>query len=74
MKNLLSLGTLIIAVSIAAVAATYARWSGTKLKGGAQTSVDALKKAGKGLKAGAKQVDSWFKDIGNGIKDVGRKL
>ena len=55
-----------------------AKWSGTKLKEGAQASVNALKKAGqktgKGLKAGAKEVDSWFKDIGDGIKDVGRKL
>jgi hypothetical protein len=55
-----------------------ARWSGTKLKEGAQASVDALKKAGRktgeGVKAGAKQVEGWLKDIGNGIKEVGRKL
>jgi hypothetical protein len=55
-----------------------AKWSGTKLKEGAQASVDALKKAGQktgqGVKAGAKQVEAWLKDIGNGIKEVGRKL
>jgi hypothetical protein len=55
-----------------------AKWSGTKLKEGAQASVDALKKAGhktgEGVKAGAKQVEAWLKDIGNGIKEVGRKL
>jgi hypothetical protein len=55
-----------------------ARWSGTKLKQGAQASLQALQKAGKktgeAVKAGAKQVEGWFNDIGNGIKDVGRKL
>ena len=55
-----------------------AKWSGTKLKEGAQASVDALKKAarktGEGVKAGTKQVEAWLKDIGNGIKEVGRKL
>lgn len=55
-----------------------ARWSGTKLKQGAQASVDALKKAGQktgeGVKTGAKQIEGWLKDIGNGIKEVGRKL
>jgi hypothetical protein len=55
-----------------------ARWSGTKLKEGAQATVDALKKAGRktghGIKAGAKEVEGWLKDLGKGIKDVGRKL
>jgi hypothetical protein len=55
-----------------------AKWSGTKLKEGTQATVDALKKAGQktgeGVKTGAKQVEGWLKDLGNGIKDVGRKL
>jgi hypothetical protein len=55
-----------------------ARWSGTKLKEGAQASIRALKKAGskasEGIKAETKQVEGWLKDIGNGIKEVGRKL
>jgi hypothetical protein len=55
-----------------------ARWSGTKLKQGAQASVQTLQKAGKktgeAIKVGAKQVEEWFNDIGNGIKDIGRKL
>ena len=55
-----------------------AKWSGTKLKQGAQASVRTLQKAGKktgeAIKAGAQQVEEWFNDIGNGIKDVGRKL
>jgi hypothetical protein len=55
-----------------------AKWSGTKLKQGAQASIQTLQKVGKKtgetIKAGAKEVEGWFKDIGNGIKDVGRKL
>jgi hypothetical protein len=55
-----------------------AKWSGTKLKQGAQASIQTLQKAGKktgeAIKVGAKQVEEWFNDIGNGIKDVGRKL
>ena len=55
-----------------------AKWSGTKLKQGAQASLQTLQKAGKktgeAIKLGAEQVEGWFKDIGNGIKEVGRKL
>jgi hypothetical protein len=55
-----------------------AKWSGTKLKQGAQASIRTLQKVGKKtgetIKAGANDVEGWFKDIGNGIKDVGRKL
>ena len=52
--------------------------AGTKLKQGAQASLRTLEKTGKktgeAVKAGAKQVEGWFKDIDNGIKEVGRKL
>ena len=45
---------------------------------GAQASIQTLQKTGKktgdALKVGAKQVEGWFHDIGNGIKEVGRKL
>ena len=55
-----------------------AKWSGTKLQKGTQASVDALKKVGEktsqGVKTGGKQVEGWLKDLGNGIKQVGRKL
>jgi len=55
-----------------------AKWSGTELKEGALASVNAVKKVGtttgKGVKAGAEEVDKWFKDIGEGIEDVGKKL
>jgi hypothetical protein len=48
------------------------------LKEGTQSSVEAVKKFGKStgesVKAGAKEVDKWFKDIGEGIKDFGGKL
>jgi len=40
--------------------------------------VNALKQAGKatseGAKASADKVDKWFKGIGEGIEDLGRKL
>jgi len=40
--------------------------------------VEGVKKAGtatgKGAKASAQEVDKWFKDIGDGIKDLGHKL
>jgi hypothetical protein len=55
-----------------------AKWSGTQLTEGAQASVEAVKKigkgAGKGVKAGAEEVDKLFKGIGEGIEDLGRKL
>jgi hypothetical protein len=55
-----------------------AQWSVTQLKEGTQASIEAVKKAGKdaakGAKAGAEEVDKWFKGIGEGIEDVGRKL
>ncbi|HUL51284.1 MAG TPA: hypothetical protein VLU94_01740 [Candidatus Nitrosotalea sp.] len=55
-----------------------AKWSGTKLKEGTQASIDALKNAGKNVgketKASASTVNKWFEDIGDGIKDLGKKL
>lgn len=55
-----------------------AKWSVTQLKEGTQASIEAVKKVGKdaakGAKAGAGEVDKWFKGIGEGIEDVGRKL
>jgi hypothetical protein len=36
--------------------------------------VNAAKKIGEGLKAGGEDVKKWFQDIGDGIKDVERKL
>ena len=53
------------------------RWSGNKLEAGAQASVEAVKKlhkgAIKGVKSASEEVDSWFKGIGQGIEDLGRK-
>ena len=40
----------------------------------AQASLRALQKTGQAIKEGAKQLEDWFNDIGNGIKEVGRKL
>jgi len=55
-----------------------AKWSVTQLKEGTRASVEAVKKVGKGAakgaKAGAEEVETWFKGIGEGIEDVGRKL
>jgi len=55
-----------------------AKWSDTKLKEGTQSSIEAVKKAGRatgeGVKAGADEMDKWFKGIGDGIDDLGRKL
>jgi len=55
-----------------------AKWSVTQLKEGTQASIEAVKKVGKDAakdaKAGAGEVDKWFKGIGEGIEDVGRKL
>ena len=55
-----------------------AKWSGNKLTEGAQASVDAVKKVGqgaaKGAKAGTEEVNKWFKGIGEGIEDLGRKF
>ena len=55
-----------------------AKWSVTQLKEGTQASIEAVKKVGKdaakGAKVGADEVDKWFKGIGEGIEDVGRKL
>lgn len=55
-----------------------AKWSGQQLSEGTKASVEALKKAGKGTasaaKASADKVDKWFKDIGDGIDDLGHKL
>jgi hypothetical protein len=55
-----------------------AKWSGNKLQEGAQASVDAVKKVGKGaakgVKAGSEEVNKWFKGIGEGIEDLGSKL
>ena len=51
-----------------------AKWSGTELKKGARSSVNALKGLGKDIKAGGEDVKKWSQDIGDGIKDVERKL
>jgi hypothetical protein len=55
-----------------------AKWSGAQLQEGAQASLDAVKKVGtatgKGVKTGVEDVDKWFKDIGEGIEGVGKKL
>jgi len=55
-----------------------AKWSGNKLKEGTQSSVDAIKKAGKatgqGIKTGAEEVGKWFQNLGDGISDLGKKL
>ena len=55
-----------------------AKWSGHQLSEGTRESVAAVKKAGRaageGGKAAAEDVDKWFKGIGEGIKDLGRKL
>jgi hypothetical protein len=55
-----------------------AKWSATQMKDGTGASVGAVKKLGKGTakgaEAGAEDVNKWFKGIGEGIEDVGRKL
>ena len=55
-----------------------AKWSGHQLSEGARSTVAALRRAGKatgeGTKAGAEQADKWFKSIGQGIEDLGKKL
>jgi hypothetical protein len=51
-----------------------AKWSGTKLKEGTLASVEGLKKVGQGAKIGAEDVGKFFKGIGDGIADVGRKI
>lgn len=51
-----------------------AKWSGTQLKEGTQASVDGLQKAGQGVKLGAEDVGKFFKSIGDGIADLGKKL
>ena len=55
-----------------------AKWSGNQLTEGAQASVEAVKKVGKdtakGVKAGTEEVNKWFKGIGDGIEDLGRKF
>jgi urease accessory protein UreF len=48
-----------------------AKWSGAQLQGGAQASVEGLKKAGK---VGSEDLAKFFKGIGDGIADLGRKL
>jgi hypothetical protein len=55
-----------------------AHWSGQTLSVGTQKTVDAVRQAGtatdKGVKASAEAVSGWFKDLGDGIKDVAQKL
>ena len=55
-----------------------AKWSGQQLSEGTEATMAALKKAGKatgeGTKEGAEKVDKWFKGIGDGIEDLGKKL
>jgi hypothetical protein len=45
---------------------------------GAQASVEAVKKVGKGtakgVKSGTEEVEKWFKGIGEGIQDLGSKF
>ena len=48
-----------------------AKWSGSKLQEGAQASVDGLKKAGK---MSADEIGKFFKGLGDGITDLGKKL
>jgi hypothetical protein len=55
-----------------------AKWSGNQLDEGTKKTVDAVKKAadqtGQGVKAGAQDVNNWFKGIGHGIDDLAHKL
>jgi hypothetical protein len=51
-----------------------AKWSGEKLKEGAQTGVDGVKKVGEGAKLGADEIGKFFKGIGDGIKEIGQHL
>jgi hypothetical protein len=52
-----------------------AKWSGTRLQEGTQTTVDSLKKAGtKGVKTSADEIGKFFKGLGDGIADLGKKL
>ena len=55
-----------------------AKWSGTKLKQGSSSlypnSPESRQENRRSYQGGAKQVEGWFNDIGNGIKEVGRKL
>ncbi len=51
-----------------------ATWTGTQLDKGAQASVDALNKAGRGVKLGADAVGNAFRGLGEGIADLGRRI
>jgi len=55
-----------------------AKWSGTELNEGTHSTVEEIKKVGVGtgkdVKASSEKVDKWFKDIGDGISDLGHKL
>ena len=51
-----------------------AKWSGTELKKGTRASMNSVKAIGGGVKAGGHEVNKWFRDIGDGIKDVELKL
>ena len=55
-----------------------AKWSGQQIGDGTQASINAMRKAGKATgdaaKASADEVDKWFKDIGDGIDNLGKKL
>ncbi len=52
-----------------------AKWSGTQLQEGTQASVEGLKKAGsKGVKLGTEEIGKFFKGLGDGIADLGKKL
>jgi hypothetical protein len=55
-----------------------AKWSGQELSEGTRETVAAVRKAskatGEATKASAEQVDKWFKGIGEGIEDMGKKL
>lgn len=51
-----------------------AHWSGAKLKEGANMAVEGAKKIGQGTKAGADEVEKMFKNLGEGIQDLGHHL
>lgn len=51
-----------------------ARWSGAQLAEGTQAAVDGLKKAGRGVRLGAEDTGRFFKGLGDGIADLGRRL
>lgn len=51
-----------------------ARWTGTKLEGGAQAAVDTVNKAGRTARLGVETVGRAIRGIGDGIAHVGRRI